>query len=188
MSGSAKKIFATVCFFLTSQALSQETPDYPVINGKYVVIEKMLVKQGHEEWFEDYWSKTLLPVFAKIDGFEGGYMLASSSDKNAAISETDFGEILPFGPPDKVFLEHGGIHLNNVLTNTQINFDSMLRGTYNYQVIHFWRDSKSLKGLVPGLADGWSKVHGEGDPWVILTAEYFPKLENHWDIVFRVIR
>ena len=60
-----------------------------------------------------------------------------------------FGEILPMGPPSKVFLGHGGIHLNGVQTDTQINFDAMLKGTYNYQVVHFWRDSEALKGLVP---------------------------------------
>ena len=179
----------TLCLMLVSPAsLAEDKPAYPVVDGKYVVIERMLVKAGYEQWFEDYWRNTVLPVFAEIDGFEGGYMLANTALPTDPVGETDFGEILPMGPPSKVFLGHGGIHLNGVQTDTQINFDAMLKGTYNYQVVHFWRDSEALKGLVPGLAAGWQAVHGEGDPWAILTEDYFPNLENHWDIVYRVVQ
>ena len=63
----------TLCLALVSPASSAEDkPAYPVVDGKYVVIERMLVKAGYEQWFEDYWRNTVLPVFAEIDGFEGG--------------------------------------------------------------------------------------------------------------------
>ena len=161
---------------------------YPLIKAEYIVVEKMLVKPGQEAWFEKYWSATLLPAFEKIDGFMGAYMLANDAAKGSAAGETDFGPLLPMGPPEKTFLPHGGLHLNNIQTDTQINFDAMLRGTYNYQVVHFWRDSASLKNLVPGFADGWKKAHGDGDAWSILTTDYFTKLENHWDLVYRVVQ
>tara|TARA_B100001059_G_scaffold79526_1_gene77382 strand:+ start:7720 stop:8283 length:564 start_codon:yes stop_codon:yes gene_type:complete len=176
------------CALFSHTLLAEDKPAFPVVDGKYVVIERMLVKEGYEQWFEDYWKNMVLPVFAEIDGFEGGYMLANSALPTDPVGETDFGEILPMGPPANVFLDHGGIHLNGVQTDTQINFDAMLRGTYNYQVVHFWRNSDALKGLVPGLAAGWQTVHGEGDPWAILTEDYFPNLENHWDIVYRVVQ
>ena len=107
-------------------SLAEDKPAYPVVDGKYVVVERMLVKAGYEQWFEDYWRNTVLPVFAEIDGFEGGYMLANTALPTDPAGETDFGEILPMGPPSKVFLGHGGIHLNGVQTDTQINFDAML--------------------------------------------------------------
>ncbi len=161
---------------------------YPVIKAEYIVVERMLVKPGKEEWFEKYWSETLLPVFENIDGFAGAFMLTNSAPEGSDPEETNFGPLLPLGPPDKTFLPHGGIHLNNVQTDTQINFDSVLRGTYNYQVIHFWRDAAALKNLVPGFAAGWRKAHGDGDAWQILTRGYFTNLENHWDLVYRVIQ
>ena len=54
-------------------------------------------------------------------------MLANTALPTDPAGETDFGEILPMGPPSKVFLGHGGIHLNGVQTDTQINFDAMLK-------------------------------------------------------------
>ena len=173
---------------LNSTAIADSKLPYPIIKADYIVVERMLVKPGKEAWFEDYWANTLLPVFEKIDGFAGAYMLANTPPEGADADETDFGPLLPLGPPDKTFLPHGGIHLNNVQTDTQINFDAVLRGTYNYQVIHFWRDSDSLKQLVPGFAAGWQKAHGDGDAWQILTDDYFTNLENHWDLVYRLVQ
>ena len=181
--------FSTLALLISMLPASAENkPAYPLIKAEYIVIEKMLVKPGQEAWFEQYWSTTLLPAFEKIDGFMGAYMLANEAAKGSAEGETDFGPLLPMGPPEKTFLPHGGLHLNNVQTDTQINFDAVLRGTYNYQVVHFWRDSASLKNLVPGFADGWKQAHGDGDAWSILTEYYFTKLENHWDLVYRVVQ
>ena len=185
------KINTFIIFFLLCTPLSalkaEETPTFPAIKSEYVVVERMLVKEEQKEWFEIFWKNKILPVFEKYDGFQGAFMLANDAPEGASPDETDFGPLLPLGPPEKTFLPHGGIHLNGVQTDTQINFDSVLRGTYNYQVIHFWRDSTSLKSLVPELGNAWKEVHGEEDPWVILTKDYFTKLENHWDIVYRVI-
>jgi hypothetical protein len=174
--------------FIIAPVSADNTMPYPIIKAEYIVVERMLVKPGQEAWFEQYWSKNLLPVFEKIDGFMGAYMLANTAPTGSAEDETDFGPLLPLGPPDKTFLPHGGIHLNNVKTDTQINFDAVLKGTYNYHVVHFWRDSKSLKNLVPGFAEGWKKAHGKGDAWQILTDDYFTQLENHWDLVYRVVQ
>jgi hypothetical protein len=186
-----KKFYTLLSFILLCTPLTfvkaQENISFPALKAEYVVVERMLVKEGQKEWFEVFWKDTILPVFAKYDGFQGAFMLANNPPDGAKPDETDFGDLLPLGPPEKAFLPHGGIHLNNIQTDTQINFDSVLRGTYNYQVIHFWRDSESLKSLVPELENAWKKVHGEGDPWVILTKDYFTKLENHWDIVYRVV-
>ena len=58
----------TLCLMLVSPAsLAEDKPAYPVVDGKYVVIERMLVKAGYEQWFEDYWRNTVLPVFAEIE-------------------------------------------------------------------------------------------------------------------------
>ena len=176
-------VFSIISFNLNAE----DRIPFPAVKSEYVVFERMLVKEEHKEWFEDFWTNTILPVFEQYDGFEGAFMLVNSPPKGADASETDFGPLLPLGPPDKTFLPHGGIHLNGVQTDVQINFDSVLRGTYNYQVIHFWKDSDSLKSLVPELGEAWKKVHGNTDPWVILTKDYFTKLENHWDLVYRVI-
>ncbi|NNM01538.1 MAG: hypothetical protein HKO62_12365 [Gammaproteobacteria bacterium] len=161
---------------------------FPAVAGDYYVVERMLVKPGKEAWFETYWKETLLPVFEKIDGFEGGFMATVIPAGGLKPADYDFGPLLPLGPPDQAFLPHGGIQLNGVQTDVQINFDSVMRGTYNYKVIHFWRDAKSLQALVPQFANAWKEVHGDDDAWGILTRDYFSNLENHWDLVFRVIR
>ncbi len=169
-------------------AADDHSGTFPSVAGDYYVVERMLVKAGKEAWFEQYWKETLLPVFEKIDGFEGGFMATVIPASGLKPADYDFGPLLPLGPPDKAFLPHGGIQLNGVQTDIQINFDSVMRGTYNYKVIHFWRDAEALKNLVPQFAEAWKAVHGDGDAWGILTRDYFSNLENHWDLVFRVIR
>lgn len=163
-----------------------EEPSFPIVDAEYYVIERMLVKEGKDAWFEDYWTNRVLPVFQKMPGFAGGFIATVNPDPELSPEEYDFGPLLPLGPPEKAFLPHGGIHLNGVVTDTQINFDSVMRGTYDYTVIHFWEDAKSLRNLVPEFATAWAKVHGEGDAWKTLTEEYFANLENHWDLVMRV--
>lgn len=180
------KLFCFLSIFFFSSAHAESKLPYPIIDADYVVVERMLVKPGKEAWFEKYWAEILLPAFENIEGFSGAIMLSNEAPAGSPPEDTDFGPLLPLGPPDKTFLPHGGIHLNNVKTDTQINFDAVLRGTYNYQVIHFWKDSASLKNLVPGFAAGWKSAHGDGDAWQILTDDYFTNLENHWDLVYRL--
>ncbi len=173
---------------LAGPVAAEPAARFPVVAGEYYVVERMLVKPGQEAWFEAFWKDTLLPVFEQIEGFEGGFISTVRPDPALAEADYDFGPLLPLGPPDKAFLPHGGIQLNGVVTDTQINFDSVMRGTYNYKVVHFWKDAAALQNLVPGFEAAWRKVHGEGNAWEILRDTYFVKLENHWDLVYRVIR
>ncbi|MBT6483011.1 MAG: hypothetical protein HOK53_14100, partial [Gammaproteobacteria bacterium] len=55
------------CALFSHTLLAEDKPAFPVVDGKYVVIERMLVKEGYEQWFEDYWKNMVLPVFAEID-------------------------------------------------------------------------------------------------------------------------
>lgn len=153
----------------------------------YYVEEKMLVKDGKEDWFVDYWKTRVLPVFAAMDGYMGYTISTTQSDPELTEEEEDFGPLLPLGPPDEVFIEHGGLQLRGTVTNTMIHFDSLLRGTYNFKVTHYWRDAKSLQGLVPQFGPVWTELHGDEDPWKTLETDYFSNLENHWDTVFRVV-
>ena len=120
-----KKIFnlfiITILSMATTNLNAKDIMPFPAIKSEYVVFERMLVKEEHKEWFEDFWTNTILPVFEQYEGFEGAFMLVNSPPKGADASETDFGPLLPLGPPDKTFLPHGGIHLNGVQTDVQIN-------------------------------------------------------------------
>ena len=71
----------------------------------------------------------------------------------------DFPALLPFGPPDTAFLPHDGLQLNGVVTNTQIHFEALLGGTYNFVVVHYWRDAEALENLLPAFTPAWNKVH-----------------------------
>lgn len=168
---------------IVPQAAAQSTP----AGASYYVEEKMLVKPGQEAWFVDYWKTKVLPVFASMDGYMGYTISTTIPDPALPDGAEDFGEILPLGPPDEVFISHGGLQLRGVVTNTMIHFDSLLRGTYNFKVIHYWRDAESLQGLVPQFGPIWTKIHGDKDPWKTLETDYFVNLENHWDTVYRVV-
>lgn len=159
----------------------------PVVGAKYYVEEKMLVKEGKHEWFENYWKTMVLPVFAEMDGYMGYHISTIYPEPGLEPKEWDFGELLPLGPPGEVFIPHGGLQLKGTVTNTMIHFDSLLRGTYNFKVIHYWRDAKSLRGLVPQFGPIWTRVNGDDDPWKVLETDYFVNLENHWDTVYRVL-
>lgn len=153
----------------------------------YYVEEKMLVKEGKEEWFVDYWLTKVLPVFAAMPGYMGYTISTTAGDPKLAAEEENFGPLLPLGPPDQVFIEHGGIQLRGTTTNTMIHFDSLLRGTYNFKVVHYWKDAESLRGLLPLFGPNWTRLNGDQDPWGTLEKDYFSNLENHWDTVFRVV-
>jgi|GEM_PF-2188927 len=153
-------------------------------NAEYYIQERMLVKPGKEDWFIDYFRTKVVPVLAMTEGYMGT-VFSTTIPKNAE----DFGPVLPLGPPEKPFLPHLGIKLNGTQTDTQINFDSMLRGTYNFQVYHYFRDEKSLQSLLPEFGPNWKKRYGEdSDPWDTLATEYFSNLENHWDTVYRIVK
>ncbi|NKB37505.1 MAG: hypothetical protein GKR93_10100 [Gammaproteobacteria bacterium] len=96
------KLFSFFSVFLLlnifSSASAEEGMPYPIIKAEYIVVERMLVKPGQEAWFEKYWSSTLLPVFEKIDGFMGAYMLANTAPTGSPEGETNFGPLLPLGP------------------------------------------------------------------------------------------
>ena len=158
----------------------------PMTGAQYYVEEKMLVMPGKHEWFEGFWKSKVLPVFSEMDGYMGYHISTIYPDPELKREEWDFGELLPLGPPDEVFIPHGGLQLKGTVTNTMIHFDSLLRGTYNYKVIHYWRDAKSLRGLVPQFGPIWTRVHGDDDPWKLLETDYFVNLENHWDTVYRI--
>lgn len=155
--------------------------------ASYYVEEKMLVQEGKEEWFVEYWKSKVLPVFSEMDGYLGYTISTSIPDPELTPEEEDFGTLLPLGPPDEVFISHGGLQLKGTVTNTMIHFDSLLRGTYNFKVVHYWRDAKSLQGLVPQFGPIWTRIHGDEDPWKTLETDYFSNLENHWDTVYRVV-
>lgn len=174
----------------TAPSFAEETNEAErFIEADYYVIERMLVKKGNEAWFEDYWTRMVLPVFKQLPGFLGAVISTTEPDPTLQPEDYDFSPLVPLGPPAKAFLPHGGIHLNGVVTNTQINFESVMRGTYNYTVIHYWKDAKSLRNLVPGFEGAWKAVHGQDtNPWGTLEKDYFSKLENHWDLAMRVVR
>ena len=153
----------------------------------YYVEEKMLVKDGKEEWFVNYWQTKVLPVFAAMPGYMGYTISTTTGDPAAGEGDENFGPLLPLGPPDEVFIEHGGIQLRGTTTNTMIHFDSLLRGTYNFKVVHYWKDAESLRGLLPLFGPTWTRLNGDADPWGTLEKDYFSNLENHWDTVFRVV-
>jgi len=153
----------------------------------YYVEEKMLVKEGKEEWFVNYWQTKVLPVFAAMPGYMGYTISTTVGDPKLDAEEENFGPLLPLGPPDQVFIEHGGIQLRGTTTNTMIHFDSLLRGTYNFKVVHYWKDAESLRGLLPLFGPNWTRINGDADPWGTLEKDYFSNLENHWDTVFRVV-
>jgi hypothetical protein len=170
--------------FLVANASAQQSE---VHGASYIVEEKMLVKEGKEDWFVEYWKSTVLPVFAAMDGYMGYQINTTMPDPELTPEEENFGEVLPLGPPDRTFIPHGGIQLNGTVTNTMVHFGSMLRGTYNFTVVHYWRDAESLRGLLPQFGPKWKEVHGKGDPWKVLETEYFVNLENHWDTVYRIV-
>lgn len=153
----------------------------------YYVEEKMLVKEGKEDWFVNYWLTKVLPVFAAMPGYMGYTISTTTGDPKAAAEDENFGPLLPLGPPDQVFIEHGGIQLRGTTTNTMIHFDSLLRGTYNFKVVHYWKDAQSLRGLLPLFGPNWTRLNGDADPWGTLEKDYFANLENHWDTVFRIV-
>jgi hypothetical protein len=172
-----------------AQAMAQPMapPAGPVAGAGYYVEEKMLVKAGKEQFFVDYWLTKVLPVFAAMPGYMGYTISTTHGDPQAAAGDENFGPLLPLGPPDEVFIEHGGIQLRGVTTNTMIHFDSLLRGTYNFKVVHYWKDAASLRGLLPLFGPNWTRINGDTDPWGTLERDYFANLENHWDTVFRVV-
>lgn len=172
-----------VLFSLTTASQAQQVPE----GARYYVEEKMLVKPGKEEWFVGYWTSTVLPVFASMPGYLGYHISTVQNDAALSAEEEDFGSLLPLGPPDEVFIEHGGLQLRGTVTNTMIHFDSLLRGTFNFKVIHYWKDAKSLRGLLPLFGPNWVKIHGDEDPWKVLETQYFVNLENHWDTVYRIV-
>lgn len=135
----------------------------------YYVEEKMLVKDGKGEWFFTYWQTKVLPVFAAMPGYMGYTISTTIADPKLAAGEENFGPLLPLGPPDDVFIEHGGIQLRGTTTNTMIHFDSLLRG------------------LLPLFGPNWTRLNGDADPWGTLEKDYFSNLENHWDTVYRVV-
>ncbi len=153
----------------------------------YYVEEKMLVKPGKEDWFIEYWKSKVLPVFEDMPGYMGHTISTSNADPDLSEGEENFGALLPLGPPDEVFIEHGGLQLRGTTTNTMIHFDSLLRGTYNFKVVHYWKDAESLRGLLPLFGPTWTRINGGKDPWGTLERDYFTNLENHWDTVFRVV-
>ena len=165
-----------------SLATAQTSP-----GASYYVEEKMLVKEGSGEWFVEYWLTKVLPVFAALDGYLGYTIATTIGDPALTAEQEDFGPILPLGPPDETFIEHGGLQLRGTVTNTMIHFDSLLRGTYNFKVTHYWADAHSLQGLVPQFGPIWTELHGDENPCKILETEYFFNLENHWDTVYRVV-
>lgn len=179
----AAALLSIALLFATGSAQAQ--PEIP--RAGYYVEEKMLVKEGKEAWFVDYWQTKILPVFAQMPGYMGYKISTTTGDPAAAPGDEDFGPLLPLGPPDQVFIEHGGIQLRGVTTNTMIHFDSLLRGTYNFKVVHYWKDAESLRGLLPLFGPTWTRLNGDADPWGTLEKEYFANLENHWDTVFRIV-
>lgn len=174
-------------FFLAlgfvSPTYAQQVPE----GAHYYVEEKMLVKPGKEAWFASYWTSKVLPVFASMPGYLGYHISTVQNDAALKPEEEDFGSLLPLGPPDEVFIEHGGLQLRGTVTNTMIHFDSLLRGTFNFKVIHYWKDAESLRGLLPLFGPNWKKIHGDEDPWKELETQYFVNLENHWDTVYRIV-
>lgn len=169
-------------------ARAQEPRAFPVVDAGYYVIERWHVTEGKETWFEEYWVTILLPVFEQIPGFKGAVLSTTRPDPSLKPEDYDFGPIVPLGPPEKAFLPHVGVQLNGVVTDTQINFESVLRGTYNYTVIQYWKDAEAVRGVVPGFEKAWRMVYGEdADPWDTLETDFFLNIENHWDIAMRII-
>lgn len=167
---------------------AQELRTFPVVDAGYYVIERWHVTEGEEAWFEDYWVRILLPVFEQIPGFKGAVLSTMRPDPSLKPEDYDFGTIVPLGPPEKAFLPHVGVQLNGVVTDTQINFESVLRGTYNYTVTQYWEDAEAVRGVVPGFEKAWKAVYGEeADPWDTLETDFFLNIENHWDFAMRII-
>ena len=173
-------------FVLVAPMAITEPPPFPMVDAEYYVVEKMLVKPEKLEWFVGFWRNTMLPVFEQIDGWRGGYVSTVLPPTGEA--PPDFPALLPFGPPDTAFLPHDGLQLNGVVTNTQIHFEALLRGTYNFVVVHYWRDAEALENLLPAFTPAWNKVHPGQQAWRVLEEEYFTNLENHWDTAYRIVR
>jgi hypothetical protein len=182
-------VAAVACLSPLQPVRAEEKLAFPVVDADYYVIERWHVEEGKEAWFEDYWPTTILPVFEQIPGFQGAVLSTTRPDPTLKPEDYDFGPIVPLGPPEKAFLPHVGVQLNGVVTNTQINFESVLRGTYNFTVVQFWKDAEALRGVVPGFEKAWKRVYGEdSDPWKTLEKDLFSNIENHWDIAKRIIR
>ena len=167
----------------SGQAAGQAAPA-PWADAEYYIHERMKVKDDKLDWFVAYYRDEVLPILALTDGYLGT-VFSTTLPK----ADEDFGPVLPLGPPEETFLPHYGIKLEGTVTNTQIHFDALLRGTFNFQVYHYFRDAEALNRLLPEFEPNWEKVHGAGPgAWKTLEDAYFTHLENHWDTVYRIVR
>ncbi|RME67112.1 MAG: hypothetical protein D6782_03155, partial [Alphaproteobacteria bacterium] len=109
----------------TASKAADQAPSPDIGAAEYYIHERMLVKPDKLDWFADYYRRNVLPVLALADGYLGTVISTT-----LPLANEDFGPVLPLGPPAETFLPHDGIKLRDTLTNTQIHFDSLLRGTF----------------------------------------------------------
>jgi hypothetical protein len=150
------------------------------------------------EWYKEYFEVTAkdLPAFlaayrnntfatmSQIPGYKGVTIVTTLPPDAAEAARTKYnGQTL--GGPDRFYVPHPGVMMDGVIrTDTSINYSLLFKPTFT--IITYYQFPPGVK-MLEEMQRIFEKEHPGEDRVKRVTREFFPHIQNHWDMHYRAI-
>ncbi|HEU4626468.1 MAG TPA: hypothetical protein VFS52_16980 [Steroidobacteraceae bacterium] len=150
------------------------------------------------EWYKEYFEVTAedLPAFveayrnntfatmSQIPGYKGVTILTTLAPNPTEAARTKYrGEML--GGPDAFYVAQPGVMMDGTIrTDTSINYSLLFKPTFT--IITYYQFPPGVK-MLEEMQRIFAREHPGEDRIKKVTREFFPHIQNHWDMHYRAI-
>jgi len=149
-------------------------------------------------WYKEYFEVSAkdLPAFVKaynantyatmsrIPGYQGVTIVTTLPPDAAEAKRTKFNGV-KLGGPDQFYVPQPGVMMDGTIrTDTSINYSLLFKPTFT--VITYYQFPPGVK-MLEEMQRIFEKDHPGEDRIKRITQEFFPHIQNHWDMHYRAI-